>query len=68
MVEWVTSRGQPMLCGYHLKYGVPGLRGELVGGDHFGDEDLCVPCVQALGDQQRRAFHADNRGPFSEDC
>ena len=67
MAEWVTSPGPPMLCGYRLKYGVPGLRGELAGGDGFKDEDLCVACVRALGGQQWRAFHVDNRGPFNED-
>jgi hypothetical protein len=24
---------------------------------------LCIACVRALGDQQWRAFHVDNRGP-----
>lgn len=67
IAEWVTSPGPPMLCGYRLKFGVPGLPGELAGGDGFEDEDLCVACVRALGDQQWRAFHVGNRGPFNED-
>lgn len=32
-------------------------------GDDFPDDALCHRCVHALGDQQWRAFHVDNRGP-----
>lgn len=55
--EIVLSTRVPVLCGvdlWHPPY---------VAGDGFPDEDLCVRCVKALGDQQWRAFHVDNRGP-----
>lgn len=53
----------PMLCGEKLTLGPdagwPAIR---VPGDSFADEELCFKCVRALGGQQWRAFHADNRG------
>lgn len=53
-----------MLCPVRLRVGgFDDFPGTWVGGDHFTDDDLCVACVQALGDQQWRAFHVDNRGP-----
>jgi hypothetical protein len=67
--EWgqavaATLAGPPpqMMCGTRLRYGWPGAAGEWVNGGNFTDEDLCVPCVHALGDQSWRAFHSDNRG------
>jgi len=35
-----------------------------MGQEEFPDEALCRSCVQALGDQQNRAFHQDERGPW----
>jgi len=46
-----------VLCGVDL-WGAP-----YVAGDGFADDDLCIACVRALGDQQWRAFHVGNRGP-----
>ena len=52
-----------MLCGTKLLVGVSDTqRAVWEAGDDFDDDDLCIACVQALGDQQWRAFHADNRG------
>lgn len=34
-----------------------------ISGDDFKDDALCAACVRALGDQQWRAFHVDNRKP-----
>jgi hypothetical protein len=52
-----------MLCGAKLFVGVDdSQRAVWEAGDDFTDDDLCIACVRALGDQQWRAFHADNRG------
>ena len=52
-----------MLCGAKLLVGVDDKqRAVWEAGDDFADDDLCIKCVQALGDQQWRAFHADSRG------
>jgi hypothetical protein len=57
-----------MLCGIDLLTGgADDWPAVWVAGDHFADDDLCIACVLALGDQQWRAFHIDNRGPFNED-
>jgi hypothetical protein len=52
-----------MLCGIAIRLLPGGTRrtGEKIGGE-FADEDLCIPCVHALGDQQWRAFHVASRG------
>jgi len=51
-----------MLCGAKLLVGVSdSQRAVWEAGEDFDDDDLCIACVQALGDQQWRAFHADNR-------
>lgn len=55
------------LCGQRLRIALAGSNavaspGDFIGGDGFTDDDLCIACVRALGDQQWRAFHADNRG------
>lgn len=49
-----------MLCGTRLRHGWPGEPGEPV--DEFGDNDLCVACVRALGDQSVRAFEHPQPG------
>ena len=52
-----------MLCGAKLLVGADDSRRAVwEAGDNFTDADLCIACVRALGDQQWRAFHADNRG------
>jgi hypothetical protein len=52
-----------MLCGARLFVSaMDGHQAVWASGDHFADDALCIRCVQALGDQQWRAFHADNRG------
>jgi hypothetical protein len=52
-----------MLCGVRLLAGAFGQYPAVwMAGDSFADDDLCVACVQALGDQSWRAFHVDNRG------
>ena len=48
-----------VLCGVRIWGGAV-----YVAGDGFADDDLCYSCVMARGDQQWRAFHADNRGPL----
>jgi hypothetical protein len=52
-----------MLCGVKLRVSSAELEHVAVwqGGD-FEDDDLCISCVQALGDDSWRAFHDDNRG------
>jgi hypothetical protein len=53
-----------MLCGKVFRVsGFDEFPGTWASGDEFDDDDLCIRCVQALGDQQWRAFHVDNRGP-----
>lgn len=57
-----------MLCGAKLLVGpFENLPAVWVGGDHFADDDFCIACVQALGDQSWRAFHPDNRAPCPDD-
>jgi len=52
-----------MLCGTRLLVSaMTGHQAVWIAGDGFADDALCRPCVLALGDQQWRAFHADNRG------
>lgn len=58
------------LCGQRLRIHMAGIAsfdksspGEFEAGEHFTDDQLCIACVRALGDQQWRAFHVDNRGP-----
>lgn len=56
-----------MLCGTRLLVGASdSFPAVWAAGDDFADDDLCTSCVLALGGQQWRAFHADNRGPFSD--
>jgi hypothetical protein len=56
-----------MLCGVRLLVGgADDWPAVWVAGDDFADGDLCVSCVLSLGDQQWRAFHVDNRGPFHD--
>jgi hypothetical protein len=63
-VLYCVSR-RPMLCGVMLMVGIDDRWPAVwIGGDHFTDDQLCVRCVRALGDQQNRAFHVDNRGPW----
>lgn len=60
-----------MLCGVRLLVGgADDWPAAWEAGDGFADSDLCVSCVLALGDEQWRTFHVDNRGPFhdAEDC
>jgi hypothetical protein len=69
LAQFMTQGPIPMLCGTRLRLH-PRFHEEhasYVGGGHFADEDLCIACVLALGDQSWRAFHADNRGPFDRD-
>jgi hypothetical protein len=64
LAQFMTQGPISMLCGTLLRLH-PRFHDEhasYVGGDHFTDDDLCIACVMALGDQQWRAFHADNRG------
>lgn len=57
-----------MLCGVRRLAGASGdWPAVWEAGNDFADSDLCVSCVQALGDQQWRAFHVDSRGPFDDD-
>ena len=58
------------LCGQRLRIHMAGLAslaksspGEFEAGEHLTADQLCIACVKALGDQQWRAFHVDNRGP-----
>lgn len=55
---------QPMLCGASLIVG-PDDDWPAVRVGSFADDDLCIACVRAMGEQSWRAFHVDNRG--SED-
>jgi hypothetical protein len=67
VLNWV-AQPRRMLCGAKLLVGADDrLPAAWATGDHFDDDDLCIACVTALGDQQWRAFHADNRGPFGRD-
>jgi hypothetical protein len=60
---YALAGSRPMLCGTRLIVGPdrtwPAVH---VGGDTFTDDALHAKCVHALGDQQHRAFHVDNRG------
>lgn len=57
-----------MLCGAKLFVSaMEGHQAVWASGEDFPDDDLCYPCVRALGDQQWRAFHADNRGNGDDD-
>jgi hypothetical protein len=60
LAEMMTTRRR-MLCPVSMLL-LPGGRGEHVGGSAFADEELCISCVKALGSEQWRAFHKDNRG------
>jgi hypothetical protein len=52
-----------MLCGARLLVsGLEGFPAVWTAGYSFADDDLCIGCVRGLGDQQWRAFHADDRG------
>jgi hypothetical protein len=52
-----------MLCGVKLIVGSGGNEFPALWQDGgFDDGDLCMSCVQVLGDESWRAFHADNRG------
>jgi hypothetical protein len=63
MILGLLSTPCRMLCGAKLLVGVDDRqRAVWEAGDDFDDDDLCIACVRALGDQQWRAFHADNRG------
>lgn len=69
LAQFMTQGPISMLCGTRLRLH-PRFHDEhasYVGGEHFDDDDLCIACVMALGGQQWRAFHADNRGPFGRD-
>jgi hypothetical protein len=53
---------RPMLCGTMLITGFDErFPACYTTGYAFTDDQLCVRCVRALGDQSWRAFHADNR-------
>jgi hypothetical protein len=56
-----------MLCGAKFLVGATDQFPAVRTGGGFDDDDLCIACVQALGDQSWRAFHADNRTQYSED-
>lgn len=64
---YALAASRPMLCGTRLIVGPdrtwPAVH---VGGDTFTDAALHAKCVLALGDQQWRAFHVDNRGDGEE--
>lgn len=53
-IQALLSR-TPMMCGARLFLGWDD-GDEAVRVSAFADDDLCVPCVQALGDQAPRAF------------
>lgn len=49
------STPRQMLCGIRLLL-TSEIRASYTSGNDFADQDLCVTCVYALGDQQVRAF------------
>jgi hypothetical protein len=55
-----------MLCGAKLLVSAHDFSQAVWSDGRFPDDDLCVSCVKALGGQQSRAFHVDNRGESNE--
>jgi len=52
-----------MLCGRRLLVGAfDSYPAVWMAGSEFADDDLCIACVRALGEQSWRAFHSDERG------
>lgn len=57
-----------MLCGAKLLVASHDFSQAIWTDGRFPDDDLCISCVAALGDQQSRAFHVDNRGDDEAQC
>jgi hypothetical protein len=60
--DLVVNR-RTMLCGQAFSFGDYGHRAKPV--EVFADEDICMSCVRALGDQSSRAFEHPQPGAFS---